>query len=151
MRSGLTLYLVLWSMSRYLWHSSKWRCRFGYFFQYMSGFEALAYSINTDFNYEIQPTSILNHQVAAICKGRTGFPNQFSRGILKDSNIIFSTEFKLIFSQCKGILEPKNFRDPLAPLAFTHSFSRQYKFISFQPLYGHNSLSLNRLKQKGRL
>ena len=104
----INIHLILQRLSRYLWHSSKWCCQFRCVFQYTSGFEVLAYSINTKFNCEIQPISILNHKVAAICTGRIGLPNQFSSGILKDSNIIFWSKFKPIFSQSRGILEPTN-------------------------------------------
>ena len=39
-------------MSGFLWHSSKWACRFDCFLQYMSGIEALACSLDTDLNYD---------------------------------------------------------------------------------------------------
>ena len=39
------------SMSGFLWHSSKWACRFSRFLQYMSGLEVLACSLDTDINY----------------------------------------------------------------------------------------------------
>ena len=38
-------------ISGFLWHSSKWAHWFGRFFQYTSGIEVLAYSLNTDLNY----------------------------------------------------------------------------------------------------
>ena len=48
--SGLALYLALKRVPEYLWHSSEWSCRFGLDFQYTSGHDVLAYSIDTDFN-----------------------------------------------------------------------------------------------------
>ena len=44
---------TLSSMSGFLWHSSKWACRFGHFHQYTSGLEVLACSLHTDLNYVI--------------------------------------------------------------------------------------------------
>ena len=52
-RSSLAFCLDLLRVSRYLWHSSKWSCWVGCVFQYTSGLEVLAYSINNDFNYVI--------------------------------------------------------------------------------------------------
>ena len=54
-------------MSRFLWHSSKWACRFCCFLQDMPALEVLACSLNTDHNYvtlampQLHP--FLNHQV----------------------------------------------------------------------------------------
>ena len=42
---------TLSGMSGFLWHSSKWACRFGRFLQYMPGLEVLACSLVTDLNY----------------------------------------------------------------------------------------------------
>ena len=42
---------TLFWMSGILWHSSKWICWFGHFFQYMLGLEVLACSLDTDLNY----------------------------------------------------------------------------------------------------
>ena len=42
---------TLSEMSRFLWQSSKWACRFGCFLQYMPGLEVLACSLVTDLNY----------------------------------------------------------------------------------------------------
>ena len=38
-------------MSEFLWHSSKWACQFGRFFQYMPGLEVLACSLVTNLDY----------------------------------------------------------------------------------------------------
>ena len=38
-------------MSGYLWHSSKWACRFWCYLQYTLGLEVLGCSLNTDLNY----------------------------------------------------------------------------------------------------
>ena len=43
---------ILFSMSWFLWNSSKWACRFGHFLQYMSGPEVLACSLDTNINYD---------------------------------------------------------------------------------------------------
>ena len=73
----------------------------------MSGLEVLAYSIDTNLNNVITLLwSILSHWIAAICKGRIGFPSKISSDIPKDSNVIFSTEFEPIWRQSRGILEP---------------------------------------------
>ena len=37
--------------SGFLWHSSKWTDQFSRFLQYMSGFEVLPCSLNTDLHY----------------------------------------------------------------------------------------------------
>ena len=42
---------ILSRMSGFLWHSSKWACRFGRFLQYMPGLEVLACSLDTDLSY----------------------------------------------------------------------------------------------------
>ena len=42
---------IISRMSGFLRHTSKWVHRFNRFLQYMSGFEALACSLNTDLNY----------------------------------------------------------------------------------------------------
>ena len=55
---------ILSRMSAFLWRSSKWACRFGRFFQYASGLEVLACSLDTDVNYVttmLQPRLSLNH------------------------------------------------------------------------------------------
>ena len=44
---------ILSKMSGFLRHSSKWACWFGHFLQYMSVFEVLVYSLDTDINYTI--------------------------------------------------------------------------------------------------
>ena len=40
-------------MSGFLWHSSKWACRFGRFLQYTSELEVLARSLDIDLTYGI--------------------------------------------------------------------------------------------------
>ena len=55
---------ILSRMSGFLWHSSKWTCQFGNFFQYTSGLEVLACSLDTDVNYVttmLQLCLSLNH------------------------------------------------------------------------------------------
>lgn len=47
---SIRLCLALSNMSRFLWHNSVWVCRFGWVLQYISGDEALACSIDSDFN-----------------------------------------------------------------------------------------------------
>ena len=42
---------ILSRMTWFLWHSSKWACRFGRFLQNTSGLEVLAFSLDTDINY----------------------------------------------------------------------------------------------------
>ena len=42
---------ILSRMSGFLWHSSKWACRFGRFLLYTSGLEVLACILNNDINY----------------------------------------------------------------------------------------------------
>ena len=57
---------ILSRMSGFLWHSSKWACRFGRFLQYTSGLEVLACSLDTDLNYVITMLQLrpsLNHYV----------------------------------------------------------------------------------------
>ena len=51
-------------MSLFLWHSSKWACRFGHFLEYTPGLEVLACSLNTNLNYltaMLQLYPSLNH------------------------------------------------------------------------------------------
>ena len=55
-----------------------------------------------------------NHQVAAIF--------QLSSGTLKDSHIIFSTEFKPILSQSRGIVETKNPNTPISSVGVWSQF-----------------------------
>ena len=55
---------ILSRMSGFLWHSSKWACRFGRFLQYTPGLEVLACSLDTNQNYvtailQLRPS--LNH------------------------------------------------------------------------------------------
>ena len=57
---------ILSRMSGFLWHSSKWACRFGRFLQYTSGLEVLACSLDTNINYVtamLQLRLSLNHLV----------------------------------------------------------------------------------------
>ena len=131
-QSGLALYLALQRVSRYLQFQIvlSFNIRQGLKCQHIASPPTLTMRLLCS-----RPTSFLNHQFAAICKGRIGFPNQLYSGILKDGKVIFLTEFKTILSQSRGILEPeKRTPDPRAPLAFGHSFSRQSRFLLFRPL-----------------
>ena len=47
---------ILSRMSGFLWHSSKWDCRFGRFLQYTSGLKVFACSPDIDVNYA--PTAL---------------------------------------------------------------------------------------------
>ena len=47
---------ILSRVSGFLWHSSKWACRFGRFLQYTSGLKVLACSLDIDVNYA--PTAL---------------------------------------------------------------------------------------------
>ena len=57
---------ILSRMPGFLWHSSKWTCRFGHFLQYTSGLKVLACSLDTDINYVttmLRLSLSLNHYV----------------------------------------------------------------------------------------
>ena len=64
-------------MPRFLWHTSKWACRFGCFLHYMPGLEMSACSLKTNLNYVtamLQLCLSLNHKVKLwqLLRGRCG-------------------------------------------------------------------------------
>ena len=75
-------------MSWFLWHSSKWACRFGRFLQYTPGLEVLACSLGTDLICNYAPPTAPFHEPLSKVSSR---PEYFStKGIFRYSNLLFS-------------------------------------------------------------